>query len=932
MLTCCLQRKDSAPPVGRTEAPRTEAPRTEAPREEPPREGAPPWAGTGLMPYPSPFVVPPGGRLSTLASEEGVKGLEGMGPELVLLARGFAPGEPLRGIWVPLSIVEYGACSCCVGEAPRAAFLDGVVFDQPGAPGLRDPQIFCAPPLGGEDVRLLGRMVLREERLPQLTLSALISLEAVGGWTPLRAAAELAPLFARLEGEAAEWKASLEQTAVAPPQADWGVYGAPTGPVEGPESARTAEAFAGALQQRIQAFARRNRVFSYRQLPPPDAGLYSACREIMDLAAAHGEPAVAARLLEILTHHPLTLVCVAKDVSLAAPGQGERPPLVTQLLGALYREEVASVGRAPLRGPEEYAAPGAAPYVFRLGEAAGLVRRMGCPTTLHSPRVARAHLNTFLGGYLDALDLASPAPSYITGSAAMSSVLRPAAWEVFPDHRTFLESYYPVQCTEALAPNALARYLEPISGVRRSRQLLGVRAVDPPPPPLPPLVDPGEPDALRELTGKEVSFVALPPTLAGMAPVTVAYTVGPGADVDIAVDAAGDPDVFDATARAHFVAIRSRFPDARLERVEREGRSHMWRVEGSADKAFRVVEIYQAGWGHICTHHVAPVRLAYTALAQDGDGFLLTATCVLAAAVRATPDYYYFASRKTVPQQIILKYARRGYPPLPLPAAFLGGKDVHPFPGALAWAILAWAGADAQWGGWGPLDSGRTCRDHFERTWEGVQTHLPALAAYGPYNLAAYPTEAYLSRAFELDWVQGRLQGRPRLRSARLLDCWDCPLEAADAPALARGLAELGLATGDLVHLDPRALGCPAWLRPYNVVMVLHGETDSEQRLHTALAGPPEHGSVAGGARLYHPPEEGAPGYLAGGEFWMYPLRAPPLAEHLRGRVIYGPLYDPAFRSVAVTWGLVAPGWAGPDEAAQRSYRAKKLWGQLSSS
>ena len=33
-----------------------------------------------------------------------------------------------------------------------------------------------------------------------------------------------------------------------------------------------------------------------------------------------------------------------------------------------------------------------------------------------------------------------------------------------------------------------------------------------------------------------------------------------------------------------------------------------------------------------------------------------------------------------------------------------------------------------------------------------------------------------------------------------------------------------------------------------------------------------------------------------------------------------------------VTWGLVAPGWAGPDEAAQRSYRAKKLWGQLSSS
>ncbi len=199
--------------------------------------------------------------------------------------------------------------------------------------------------------------------------------------------------------------------------------------------------------------------------------------------------------------------------------------------------------------------------------------------------------------------------------------------------------------------------------------------------------------------------------------------------------------------------------------------------------------------------------------------------------------------------------------------------------------------------------------------------------AYGPYNLAAYPAEVYLSRAFGMDlapFPAGPAMGRRR--SARLFDSWDAPLAATDASSLARGLAKLGLATGDFVHLNPRALGCPEWLHPYNVVMVLHGETDEELRLHEALRPWPQRGPPAGGARLYHSPTETAPGFLGGGEFWMYPLRAPALAQHLQGRVLYGPLFDPAFRAVAKTWGLVAPGWGGLDAEAERSYRAKKLW------
>ncbi len=913
MQDCCLRRK-SPPPEPRP-----------APHSE-----APPWLGTGLQPYPPPFVVPPGGRLSALAHEEGVRGLEcaGVGAELVLLARGDAPGEPLRAFWVPLCVVEYGACALCVGEAPRAAFHGAVVFDPTDPRDLRDPQVFCAPPLGGYDVGLLARMVLREEQLPQLTLSALHSLGAVAAWTPARAAAEVAPLLARLEGEIDEWKAGFVETAVAPPRADWGVYGAPgaDGQGEGPDSrdARAAAAFTAALQQRIQAYARRNRVFPHRKLPSPAVGLYQACREIMTLSAAHGDHGIARRLHTILTGHPRTLVLAAKDTSLAAPGWGESPAQAVQLLGSLHREEAAEVGgKPPLFG--EYP-PGAAPYVFRLDEAVGLVGRMGYPRTLHAPQLARGHLNLFLGGYLDGLNLAAPVPSYVTGSAAMSSVLRPANWDIFPDHGLFLASYYPVQCTEALAPGALASYLAPLSGRRRDGSY-GFPAPEG-------LLRPGDPGALRSLVGGEVSLMAwTPPRLRpDQAPddLAIAYTVCPGADVDIAVEAEGDEDVFDTVARAHFMAIQGRFPAAQLVRVEKEGGHHMWRVECPADQTFRVVEIYQAGWPQICTHHVAPVRLAYTALASGEYGFLLTATCVLAAAMRTTPDYYYFASRKTVPQEIILKYARRGYPPLPLPAAALGGKDVHTFPGALSWAILAWAGrVDGRWQGRGPLDPPSAGRRYPSRDWEEVRMGLPALSAYGPYNLAALPTEAYLALAFDLVLPWWRPMGAPpRLRSARLYDAWDSPLEATDAPTVAHRLAELGLATGDLIHLDPRALGCPQWLLPYSVAMVLCLETEDEKRLSTGLVAEGEPAAAPpAGARYYHPPSEGAPGFLAGGEFWAYPLRSSSLAEHLRGRVLYGPLYDPAFRATAETWGLVAPGWGGPDEAAQRAYRARGLWG-----
>jgi hypothetical protein len=56
---------------------------------------------------------------------------------------------------------------------------------------------------------------------------------------------------------------------------------------------------------------------------------------------------------------------------------------------------------------------------------------------------------------------------------------------------------------------------------------------------------------------------------------------------------------------------------------------------------------------------------AYTALfaaeGSEAPQFVVTARLALSMARLATPNYYYFASRKTTPQDVVVKYLRRGF-------------------------------------------------------------------------------------------------------------------------------------------------------------------------------------------------------------------------------------------------------------------------------
>jgi hypothetical protein len=149
-----------------------------------------------------------------------------------------------------------------------------------------------------------------------------------------------------------------------------------------------------------------------------------------------------------------------------------------------------------------------------------------------------------------------------------------------------------------------------------------------------------------------------------------------GADVDMAVVVETNEE-FDAVARAHYGVIRARYPEAALAVVPRDGPArYSWSITCAGSHAFRPVELYRASFDHVATHHVGMVSGAYTALFTEAPQFVVTARLALSMARLATPSYYYFASRKTTPQDVVLKYFRRGF-------------GLEAFPGGIRSAILA---------------------------------------------------------------------------------------------------------------------------------------------------------------------------------------------------------------------------------------------------
>ena len=634
--------------------------------------------------YPDCFRAAPGNSLADLAAEGGRAVAAEHGPALVLVA--FASEGCLRATWVPVEIVSFGVCGNCLSVVPAAELKAQVVFDTPeDRDRVDDPQLVCAPPLAGDPAFRLCELVRREASLHRTTVAQLEGLSIVAAWTPVRAKLVVSDLFGHLQQEADEWWGDAETVEIPPPKnGNWTLYG---GGADDPEDRLTLA---------MRSYAREPKKATHRPLPACSEVLIGSLREIAKLAAQNCDIDLATRTFELLLAHPETIVGL-KSPDICRSGPVMKPQGSSTALERLYLEEARAIEPRGARIPLTEA------FVFDLAAAYAFaeVADWGPEDFLSPPAEAAENLDTYLGGYLHSLDLAK---SYLTGSGAMSAVLRPETRSRYPDHAGFLASYYPPTYTRAEAETELELRVRIAQNASGETEIPTVASAGP------------QRGVVRWPDGEEFGFAETP-----------------GADVDIAVDASGEE--FDRIARKHFETVRSRFPHAVLERVEKPNGEYMYRVTTEiAMKGFREVEMYQADWGTICSHHVGMVRLGYTAAREPGaervrerSRFLLTASALISARDRASPDYHYFASLKTTPQKILMKYTVRGYPPTGLPKSLQDElacslRDGH----------SEWSGPDLH----------RKCASGM---WDRLAGWPPSLRCAGLYNLWALPAETRIA-------------------------------------------------------------------------------------------------------------------------------------------------------------------------------------------
>jgi hypothetical protein len=571
------------------------------------------------------------------------------GRHLILLLR--APGAGIDACLATTAVVKLGTLGRYVKAVPAGEVAGLVAPEALRQLGAGPSVLVCAPPLDAAMALALADMAAAEDRFFATSRHRLAALDAVLGFAPERVGPMVAGMVDRLEAAAAAHREG--RAAVAPPTGEWGVYARGGG---APPPDRLAWA--------IKEYAGRPAGVG-PPLPPLDGEEAEALLGVHGMLASYGMAASAGRLIAaalaapafaLLGHHPEVFAGGRLGLRWADFG----PPMLEHLLS----EEFADAARRASR------LGAARPYVLALGAALA----WGVP---HAPRDeghARQRLRDFVGEHLDGLDLSRTS---VTGSAIAAALIvtdvereryERSAWHHYPanavsaavaratggalcaaydawrewragrlggGYGAYLAALYPPAVT---APRDRAAYLALVEMVRAAPAAAQVEFAT---------------------GGGVLTLTARGP--AGAVRVAT-LDVREGADVDLSVDAATDGE-FDAIVRGHYAAVRARHPSAALARVVLRGEGeadprHNWTITGAG---FRPIELYRASPDSILTHHVGMVRGAYTARAGGAPQFVVAASLVKAMADLETPNYYYFASRKRRPQDIIMKYAMRGF-------------------------------------------------------------------------------------------------------------------------------------------------------------------------------------------------------------------------------------------------------------------------------
>ena len=250
----------------------------------------------------------------------------------------------------------------------------------------------------------------------------------------------------------------------------------------------------------------------------------------------------------------------------------------------------------------------------------------------YSVREMEQNLKSFVGSYLDELDLSS---SFITGSAIAASCFKPrfSGLVYYNNHEDMVRVLYPPFYTDIqLEADEVHPEFDPNMTFDHDGKT-GVAVIN----------------------GKKYQIV-----------------IRPGADVDIAIDDNLSIEEYEQTVQAHFEVIKRHYPYVKLDEVELGSGRLNYRISTDDPEhmlEFRTVELYQSSFNHICTHHVGIVRGAYTAYFNSKHNttskpaksmFYFTSSCIRTMSYEESPNYHYFAGKKSKPQDVIIKYMSRG--------------------------------------------------------------------------------------------------------------------------------------------------------------------------------------------------------------------------------------------------------------------------------
>jgi hypothetical protein len=236
---------------------------------------------------------------------------------------------------------------------------------------------------------------------------------------------------------------------------------------------------------------------------------------------------------------------------------------------------------------------------------------------------ARNILRMYVGDYLDQLDLSR---SYITGSAMTAAIIQTRRHnELKVDE--MIAIHYPVILT-SMSTSDLSRFHD-----GENINLWNPRAIS-------------TKEGVLSKGAESISF-----------------TIRPGSDVDIAIDNSVTDEEYDQIANRHYEIIRQYHPYVKMQKIMKPRGD--WNYVIYTDDPqflpiFRTVEMYRTTFRNICSHHVGAVRGCYTSRWTESPQFYLTASAIYTSHAHATPNYHYFAGKKSTPQDVIVKNLQRG--------------------------------------------------------------------------------------------------------------------------------------------------------------------------------------------------------------------------------------------------------------------------------